>query len=216
MLIDGEIGIDLSDYELWRQNNNTKAYSFVAPDPASAPDVKWATVCKTQGIYQQKGFVPVMSFLNGKWKRQPYHWYKPTKGTALAQAAAFLQDYIPGEYPPLLDLENSGSYIAWRGIGLELMMWINEVGNKTGQMPEIYASPSYIQSYFTPKDVWLRNCKLIIAHWGVNFPLINQPYLPCDVRGWQLNGNFPAQAYGVPNPTGFATIASASVYLRFK
>ena len=218
MLINGNLGIDMSAYENWRQANKDKKYYFISPDftQMRSQGVTWASIRKSRGLDQDQAFTPTMQAADTQIERQPYHWWKPKKGTAQAQTDAFLTGYIPGELPPLLDLENTKWESAYRGIGSELRIWLEAVENADGRAPEIYANPSYIKSYFTNQDTWLRRYKLIIAHWEMNFPIIPQPWLPTDCAGWQFTGSLAyAPTYGIPIVPGFGSIKEAALYVRF-
>lgn len=218
-----ELGVDVSQYELIRKHNVTGKYAFIAPDVDAMDKAKvtWLSIRCTVGYDKNPanmidpGFKSAMEFLAGKKKRQPYHWYQPTKGTALAQANAFMQNFVMGELPPMLDLEDYRQYRAYKGIVDDILTWANFVEARTGQIPELYTSPSYIKSYFTPKDTDLRRYKLSIANYDTSAPLILQPFIPeVDWVAWQVTAKAQAQYYGVPNPVGYATISEAALYLR--
>ncbi len=222
MLIDGKLGIDLSQYETWRKADKDGKYVFVSPDfdAMEGMMVEWATIRKSQGIDavkdQDPGFAATMQAADGKIERQPYHWYQPKRGTAAVQLATFLKGYIPGEYPPLLDLEDFRLYVAWRGIGSELRFWLDGVEKADGRTPEIYTSPGYIKAYFTAQDTWLRRYKLLLANYETSFPYVPQPYLPVDCAAWQITAKAYAPDYGVPIVRGYGSIKEAALYVRFE
>jgi lysozyme len=133
----------------------------------------------------------------------PYHWYVP-RTDPIAQAEKFLDHVVGADLPPMLDLEDYSSARAYRGIAdKELHAWLDMVQNATGQLPVIYTSPSYIQSYLQ-KATWISEYPLMIAHWKAAAPLIPLPWTPDKVIAWQFVDGADAKFYGFNQSKGCA------------
>lgn len=111
--------------------------------------------------------------------RGAYHFARPSKGTAAAQATYFvdvagLADQ-PGDLPPVLDLETSG------GLGVAaLQSWtstfLTTVENLTGRTPIIYCGPYFWRTYLGDSTAFTR-----YPLWVAHYTSAAQPLLP---GGW--------------------------------
>jgi len=103
-----------------------------------------------------------------------YHFARPSGTTAAAATASAVAqaDYFlsvaqpqPGELPPVLDLEKTGSLsptllTAWT------QAWVDEVYSRLGVEPFVYSSPAFWQSYLgDTTSIAASGALLWIAHW---------------------------------------------------
>lgn len=160
-----DTGVDVSSYQHLQALNWSKAkadgvtFAFVKAtegrsytNPYFAGD--WATTASL-GIY-----------------RGAYHFARPSKGTAAAQARYFVKVAGPqqgvGVLPPVLDLEVTGG-LGVRALRTWTATWLQTVQNLTGRDPMIYVSPYFWRTYlgnskaFTQYPLW-------IAEYGVRRP----------------------------------------------
>ena len=102
-----------------------------------------------------------------------YHFARPSRGTAAAQAryfvaAAGVADQ-PGDLPPVLDLEDSG------GLGVTALTawvttWLATVQELTGRVPIIYVSPNFWaekmgdSTAFSGYPLWIANYHVSEPH----------------------------------------------------
>lgn len=127
-------------------------------------------------------------------ERIPYHWLD-NKLPGLAQAQNFLARYIPGEYSPMLDLEDYKLNKGYHGISKQVVAYMDEIYRATNQDGIIYASPSYIKAYLYDAFALLKY-RLIIAHWDMAYPLIPRPFVPETWLAWQYTGRGNGPYYG--------------------
>jgi GH25 family lysozyme M1 (1,4-beta-N-acetylmuramidase) len=201
-----ELGIDVSYYETW--SNEHKCYVPMNWEMAKSRGIRWASIRASAGTNQDFAFVDnVRDAGIAGIKRLPYHWYDPRRGTVQAQIDTFRNVAMVGEMPPMLDLEDTKTRKAWRGIGSDLRIWLETIRDSFKKTPIVYSNPAYVKSYFTPRDTWLREYPLFVAHWQVVAPLVLLPWTPFDLAGWQFTTNAWAPDYGVMNGGKEAALA---------
>jgi GH25 family lysozyme M1 (1,4-beta-N-acetylmuramidase) len=121
-----------------------------------------------------------------------YHFARPAgsndaaaTASAIAQADHFLSvaDPQPGELPPVLDLEKTGSLKASRLVTWT-QAWVDEITARTGVQPFIYSSPAFWQSYLGDSTtIAASGARLWVAHWTK----ASNPWVPAenwDGSGW--------------------------------
>jgi lysozyme len=166
-----------------------------------------------------------------------YHFARPSgKSLAGATASAISQanHYLavagpqPGELPPVLDLETTGT-LGKNRLLIWTMAWLQQVYARTGVQPLLYTSPNFWK-------LWLGNStaaadagtQLWIAHWTTKSkPLL--PALNWNGSGWtfwqwtdciaipgikhcadadRMNGKNPASVAIVPYPIGLPVLST--------
>jgi lysozyme len=183
-----ELGIDVSKYE--------PAFDWSI---AARRGVRWASIRASGGLVADTAYrIHRDAAAAANVSRMPYHWYVPRLG-AIKQAELFLSSVGKWDtlLPPMLDLENYGTSVAYIGIGnAELKPWLTLVEAESGKKPVIYTTPGYINAYLY-KDTWLSEYALFVAHWGVAAPLIPRPWSPTRWWGWQYTATGDAAYYGL-------------------
>jgi GH25 family lysozyme M1 (1,4-beta-N-acetylmuramidase) len=101
-----------------------------------------------------------------------YHFARPSKGTARAQARYFVsragRAHGRGVLPPVLDLETTGG-LRVRALRHWTAAWLTTVHRMTGRTPIIYVSPYFWRSYLGNSQAFHRY-PLWVAHYGVRHP----------------------------------------------
>jgi lysozyme len=139
----------------------------------------------------------------------PYHYYIPKKYTPQAQADKFLSIIGHTVARCMIDLEDyhpkTGTPIlGYKGIATkELKTWLDTVELATGKKPFIYTNVDYIKSYLQG-ETWLSEYPLIIANYGVSYPLVPSPWTPLGLAGWQFSKLSDAKYYGFEQALGCA------------
>jgi GH25 family lysozyme M1 (1,4-beta-N-acetylmuramidase) len=114
--------------------------------------------------------------------RGAYHFARPSKGTAAAQAKYFISVAGTaggfGDLPPVLDLEDSG------GMGASaLRTWVSNflqtVESLTGRTPLIYCSPSFWSSKVGDSTAFTR-----YPLWIAHYTTASQPRVPGGWNTW--------------------------------
>lgn len=106
-----------------------------------------------------------------------YHFFSPTGGKE--QAEHFLKHtrYIPGDLPPVLDLELSDEQIRKMGgvkrMFAEVENWITIVHRHTGVRPILYISQDYTNRYMPEAPSALRECDVWIARYSQYKPYVH-------------------------------------------
>lgn len=133
----------------------------------------------------------------------PYHWYMPKKFPVIDQARKFLSTAKHSNMPAMIDLEDYGTTVSYKGVVRELKTWLDIVETAIGIRPFIYSSPSYIQNYlFT--DTWLSEYPLILANYKTSAPYVTRPWTPLGLVGWQYVDGADAKYYGFEQALGCA------------
>ncbi|HLY95355.1 MAG TPA: GH25 family lysozyme [Gaiellaceae bacterium] len=123
-----------------------------------------------------------------------YHFALPagTSAATILSSAIAQADHLldvaqpqPGELPPVLDLEVTGS-LSLTNLQAWARAWLDEVYARTGVNPLVYTSPAFWKKYLgdTQAEAAAGN-KLWIAHWTTN----GSPTLPAQQWGglsWQF------------------------------
>lgn len=109
--------------------------------------------------------------------RGAYHFYE-TNDDPTAQAENFLSavQLVPGDLPPVVDIESTKSGESASQIVRDLQTWLDVVEQATGRVPMIYTNPSYWNSLATSA---FGRYPLWIAEYGVQ-----SPKLPGGWAGW--------------------------------
>jgi GH25 family lysozyme M1 (1,4-beta-N-acetylmuramidase) len=167
-----EPGVDVSRY----QHSTSLDWAKVQAD-----GVEFAFIKATEGrTYTNPYFADDWAATTGLGLyRGAYHFARPGKGTAAAQATYFvdvagLADQ-PGDRPPVLDLETSG------GMGMAaLRRWtstfLTTVESLTGRTPVIYCSPYFWRTYLGDSTAFTR-----YPLWVAHYTNAAEPSLP---GGW--------------------------------
>lgn len=106
-----------------------------------------------------------------------YHFFSPTGGKE--QADHFLQNttFVPGDLPPVLDLELSDAQIKKMGgaesMFAEVSIWIDIVRRHTGLRPILYISQDYTNRYMPDAPPELRECDVWIARYSQYKPYVH-------------------------------------------
>lgn len=95
-----------------------------------------------------------------------YHFARPSRGTAAAQARYFVATAgvadQPGDLPPVLDLEDSGG-LPVAALTTWVTTWLSTVQELTGRVPVIYVSPNFWtermgdSTAFSGYPLWIAN-----------------------------------------------------------
>lgn len=104
-----------------------------------------------------------------------YHFFHPNLNP-ITQANHFLSvvgDLQKGDLPCVLDFESHDGISVANQIAMALQ-FLKIVEDKTGLIPIIYASPSFINEIGNPED--LKKYPLWVANYGVNAPHIPKPW----------------------------------------
>jgi len=180
-----QLGIDASSYE-----------PAINWQTAASHGIQFATIRATTGLTFVDGcHAKHMAGAQAVGiKRIPYHWLD-NKKPGLQQAQHFLAHYIPGEYPPMLDLEDYKLNKGYHGISKQIVAYMDEIERVTNLVGLIYSSPSYIKAYLY--DAFdLIKYPLVMAHWDMPYPLIPRPFIPETWFAWQYTGRGNGSYYG--------------------
>jgi lysozyme len=122
--------------------------------------------------------------------------------------------YGPMDLPYVFDLEVAPSGVNKTSITLFSRVWLEEMYNRTGVRPIVYASPSYLQDKVN-REAWWRQYPLWIAHYMSDSAVLTRSpgskvgggcfFTPwtttsCGLNWtfWQYTSDGPAQNYGIP------------------
>ena len=113
-----------------------------------------------------------------------YHFFSTRP--AMSQADYFLKKsrLRKGDLPPMLDVELSDRRIAAMGgrdvLFREMLVWLKEVGRRSGTTPIIYVSQDFVNRYmpFAPEE--LKKYPVWVARYGEYKPYVHLLY-------WQLS-----------------------------
>jgi len=116
-----------------------------------------------------------------------YHFFS-TRTSAAAQAHYFLSyaKFSSGDFPPVLDVEPTGTMIREIGGSAELIKriqtWLDIVEKKTGVKPILYVSQNFVNKYLADAKNIKKNYLIWIARYGEYKPDVKLIY-------WQLTPN---------------------------
>lgn len=165
---------------------------------AASRGIKWATIRITAGaVLDSQAVRNMVEAKAAGIARCPYHYFKLQKGTALAQALFFINNYIAGDLPPVLDLEDTRTTWGWKGIATDILIWLHTVEDALHIRPMIYTNPAFIKNYFIPANTELAEYKLIAAQWQINAPLAVLPFTPANIVAWQITDHAWGPYYGM-------------------
>lgn len=135
-------------------------------------------------------------------RRLAYHWFVP-RVDAVAQACHFVTHSETGDYPRMLDLEDSLYTKAYYGIATEIKKFLDMVESLTGERCIIYTNRAYSDAYLRrpygtdPRDYWLNQYPLVVASWGSAAPSVPYPWFQTQWMGWQFTGTAHGPSFGV-------------------
>ncbi len=162
-----DTGIDISRWQHLHALNWSKA---------KADGVTYAFIKATEGrTYTNPYFA-------GDWKATgsrgilhgAYHFARPSRGTAAAQARHFVSvaglQAGRGVLPPVLDLEVTGR-LGVKALRTWTATWLQNVERLTGRTPIIYVSPSFWEQHLGNSRAF-HHYPLWVAHYGVKSPRV--------------------------------------------
>ena len=169
---------------------------FVNWDKAKQVGMEFAYFKATEGI----GFVDdqlIRNIAEAQRVAIPFgvfHWFMPSV-EPITQADWFCRQ-VPaciGGLPHIVDVEDKKNIpVDYAG---RLMKFIDRVTELTGHVPMIYTSQNYWKTYIG--DVhWFRQCRLIVANYRNDSPLVPLPWFPTCYAIWQFTHSAKGSAYG--------------------
>lgn len=197
-----KLGFDLSHWE-------GEPRALCDFNKAKAAGIEWVSLNVTDGLAKDKAYKANWAGLAGAGiKIMPYHWFFFSSAyyPPIQQAQNFItslieQNYNPLEQlPPMIDLENYGTNLAYVGCWKNIKIFADEVERAFGVIPVLYSSPSFFSTYLYNSSAYnddLRRYPFLAAHYRVPSPLIPLPYHPYEEKyGWQFDDKANAGIYG--------------------
>jgi GH25 family lysozyme M1 (1,4-beta-N-acetylmuramidase) len=138
--------------------------------------VTFAFIKATEGSFYTN------SYLAGDWAgarrngifRGAYHFARPSRGSAAAQARYFVRQAGTfgrrGDLPPVLDLEDNGG-LGVSGLRRWVRTWLRTTQELTGRKPIIYTSPYFWESRMGNAGAF-RDFPLWVAHYETARPRV--------------------------------------------
>jgi GH25 family lysozyme M1 (1,4-beta-N-acetylmuramidase) len=170
-----EQGIDVARY----QHTTSLDWAKVQAD-----GVEFAFIKATEGqTYTNPYFAPDWASTTGLGiYRGAYHFARPSKGTAAAQAKYFIDVAGTaggfGDLPPVLDLEDAGG-LTVSGLRTWVANFLQTVESLTGRTPIIYCSPAFWSSKLGDSTAFTR-----YPLWIAHYTTAAQPWVPGGWASW--------------------------------
>ena len=162
-------GTDISKYQTNDSGNPTR---FFDPAVAKEKGIEFAFIKATGGILKDSAVDTfARTFTEARLPHGFYHYAYPT--TTYTRQVDMFWDVIKDfhqDFPPVLDLEQSGVYLPF------IQSFLGRLGDKCGKTPILYTRASYWNSLAGSDK----------ASWVLKYPL------------WIANYKYTSNTYGVP------------------
>lgn len=167
--IEKTFGIDISHYQ---SSINWREVSWIYDDyPIHFVIVRSTMGVSTKDLTYRNNWSELN---NSRFIRGAYHYYRPDEpSTEQAHNYISTVNLVPGDLPPILDIENLPKNQSINQLKVGIRNWLDLVERHYGVKPIIYSGQHYFENYLSPEFndcvIWIANYNTWISdpkpHW---------------------------------------------------